>query len=174
MVNVKTGEPLEFEILITQQNLSRVILPFTRNLAKIGVNATLRLVDVSQYINRLRSRDFDMIYSQWPESLNPGNEQLAYWGSKAADIDNTPNYAGIADPGIDKLINKIIFAGNREDVVAATHALDRVLLHHHYVIPTYDLRGDRIAYWKRITHMPELPYYSLGFPTVWWAKDAGK
>lgn len=173
MINKKTGQPLTFEILLVQQNLDRVVLPFTRNLAKIGITATVRLVDVSQYINRLRSRDYDMIYSQWKQSLSPGNEQQAFWGSKSADVNGSYNYAGIADPGIDKLINDIIFAKDREDLVASTHALDRVLLAHHYVIPTYDLRADRIAFWNTITHAKELPYYSTGFPSVWWSTKVG-
>jgi microcin C transport system substrate-binding protein len=173
MVDKVTGKPFTFEILLDGATIERVALPFSQNLKKIGVEATVRTVDATQYTNRERSRDFDMIYESWSESLSPGNEQLEFWGSEAAARDGSANYAGIADPGIDALIREIIFAPDRETLVAATKALDRVLLAHHYVIPSYTLHKDRIAYWNRITHPEDLPYYSIGFPEIWWSTEAG-
>jgi microcin C transport system substrate-binding protein len=111
------------------------------------------------------------MYNAWGESLNPGNEQAEYWGSKSAATPSTQNYAGIADPAIDKLIQKVIFSPVRDDQVAAVHALDRVLLHHHYVIPSYTTKMTRIAYWDKFDRPTELPYYSIGFPGIWWAKQ---
>lgn len=174
MTNVKTGEAFSFEILLDGPIIERVALPFAKNLKLIGVEVSVRTVDPSQFTNRWRSRDYDVIYSAWGQSVNPGNEQAEYWGSKAATEDGSQNYAGISDPAIDTLIKQIIFAKNREDQVATTRALDRVLLAHHYVIPTYTLRKSRIAYWDRLDRPKDLPYYSLGFPDVWWMKPDAK
>ncbi len=174
MVDAKTGKPFSFEILLNGETISPVALAFAKNLKRIGVNATVRTVDPSSYINRIRSRDFDMIYSAWPESLSPGNEQAEFWGSEAAKREGSQNYAGIADPGIDALIRKVIFAKNRDDLVAATHALDRDLLAHDYVIPTYTRQQQPIAYWDRLARPETLPKYAIGFPAIWWSTAAGK
>lgn len=172
MVNTKTGEPFAFEILLDGPTIEVVALPFAQNLKKIGVQATVRTVDASQFTNRWRSRDFDMIYSGWAQSLNPGNEQAEYWGSVAAKRDGSQNYAGISDPGIDALIRRIIFAKDREELIATTKVLDRVLLAHHYVIPSYTARYSRIAYSAKLQRPGELPKYAVGFPTIWWSKEA--
>ncbi len=174
MVNVATGEPFGFEIMLNTPIIERVALPFAQNLKKIGVAVTVRSVDPSQFINRWRSRDFDVIYDGWGKSLNPGNEQAEYWGSKSAGIEGSQNYAGIADEAVDILIKKIIFAKDRDDLVASVKALDRVLLHHHYVIPSYTLRNSRLAYWDLFGKPAEYPAYSVGFPDIWWSKSAEK
>lgn len=174
MVNVKTGQPLTFEILLGGPTIEPVALSFSQNLRKIGIEATVRSVEPSQFTNRWRSRDFDVMYNAWGESMNPGNEQAEYWGSDAAKREGSQNYSGISDPGVDALIRKVIFAKDRDDLVAATRALDRVLLAHHIVVPSYSSRVSRMAYWDTITHPPELPEYSLGMPTVWWSTSAGK
>jgi microcin C transport system substrate-binding protein len=168
----KTGKQLSFEILLNGPTIEPVGTAFAANLRKIGINANVRSVDSPQYINRLRTRDFDMTYAAWAQSLSPGNEQRFFWGSEAASQQDTQNYAGIADPGVDALINQIIFAKDRETLVAATHALDRVLLAHDYAIPTYTLRASRIARWDRFSHPDKLPEYSTGFPTIWWYDEA--
>lgn len=173
MTNTKTGQPFSFEILLDGPTIERVALPFAQNLKKIGVNATVRTVDSSQHTNRWRSRDFDVIYLGWAQSLNPGNEQAEYWGSASAKRDGSENYAGISDPGIDALIRKIIFAKDRDDLIATTKALDRVLLAHHFIIPSYTGRYSRIAYAARLQRPADLPEYSTGFPTIWWSKPAG-
>jgi len=170
LVNAKTGQPFSFEILLSNPGQERTVLPYAKSLSAIGVDARVRTVDSSQYINRLRSFDYDVIYGIWAQSLVPGNEQFDYWGSASANQNGSRNYAGIADPAIDELIRRIIFAPNRDELVATTRALDRVLLAHHYVVPMFYSKAQQIAYWDRLARPKELPYYSLGFPGVWWAK----
>lgn len=172
MVDAETGEPFTFEILLNGPIIERVALPYVENLKKIGVDATVRSVDAAQYANRERNRDFDVIYSAWAQALSPGNEQFEYWGSAAADREGSANYAGIADEGIDELIKMVVFAPDRDELIAATQALDRVLLAHQYVIPSYTSRVARIAYSDRLAHSDPLPTYRIGFPTIWWSKDA--
>lgn len=174
MVNAQTGEAFAFEILLNGPIIERVALPYAENLKRIGVDVSVRTVDPSQYVNRWRNREFDMIYSGWAQSISPGNEQLEYWGSRAAERPGSTNYAGIDDPAIDILIRKIIFAKDRDGLVAATRALDRVLLANHFTVPTYTLRADRIAMWDRFEWPEPLPAYSLGFPEIWWSKTARK
>ncbi|NWJ24507.1 extracellular solute-binding protein [Rhizobium sp. RM] len=174
MVNTKTGQPLSFEIMLGGPTIEPVALSFSQNLKKIGIDATVRSVEQSQFTNRWRSRDFDVMYNAWGESMNPGNEQAEYWGSDAAKREGSQNYSGISDPGIDALIKKVIFSKDRDDLVAAVHALDRVLLAHHIVVPSYSSKSSRIAYWGRLAHPENLPEYSLGMPTVWWSAEAGK
>lgn len=172
MVDSETGEPFSFEIILNGSVIERVALPFAKNLARIGVNVTIRSLEPSQYINRVRSRNFDMTYAGWGQSLSPGNEQWEYWGSRSADREGSQNFAGIANEGIDALIQKIVFADDRETLIAATKALDRVLLAHNFVIPSYTAPVARIAYWDDLTRPEELPEYSLGFPEIWWSKNA--
>ena len=167
-----SGTQLSFEILLDGPTNQPVAQSFQKNLQAIGIDVSIRSVDSAEYINRIRSRDFDMTYNAWSQSLSPGNEQNFFWGSKAADDPSSSNYAGIADPGIDALINKVVFAKNRDELVAATHALDRVLLANYYVVPSYTLRKDRIARWDRFGHPDKLPDYSIGFPDIWWYDDA--
>ena len=174
MVNVKTGQPLSFEILLNGPTIEPVALAFSQNLKKIGIDASVRSIEPSQFTNRWRSRDFDVMYNGWGESINPGNEQAEYWGSDAAKREGSQNYSGISDPGIDALVKKVIFAKDRDELVAATHALDRVLLAKHIVVPSYSSRTSRLAYWNSITHPAELPEYGLGMPGVWWSTNAGK
>ncbi|UJW75616.1 extracellular solute-binding protein [Rhizobium sp. SL42] len=169
MVLASTGAPLQFEILLNGPTIERVAIPFADNLKKIGVQATVRTVDAAQYANRVRSFDYDMIYLGWAQSLNPGNEQRDYWGSKSVDQQGSRNYAGISDPAIDKLINQIIFAKDRETLIPTVKALDRLLLAGHYTVPSYTLRSSRIAYWDKFDHA-ELPAYGIGFPSIWWSK----
>lgn len=172
MVNTKTGKPFSFEILLSSAILERWALPYTQNLRKIGIDARVRTVDPAQYTNRARSFDYDMIWNVWGESMNPGNEQADFWGSGSANQQGSRNYSGIADPAVDALIRMVIFAPNRDEQVAAIKAMDRVLLAHQYVIPLFYGRTARIAYRNTLDRPAELPKYSLGFPDVWWSKDA--
>ncbi len=174
LVNTKTGEPFGFEILLSSASFERTVTPFVNSVKKIGIDARIRTVDASQYTNRVRSFDYDMIYGIWAQTLVPGNEQADYWGSASVDQPGSKNYAGIADPAIDALIRKIIFAPDREELIATTRALDRVLLAHHYVVPLFYSKAVRVAYWNHLTHLKELPYYGLGFPDVWWSSTAAK
>ncbi|MEX3011064.1 extracellular solute-binding protein [Hoeflea sp. TYP-13] len=172
LVNASTGQPFTFEILLNGPIIERVALPYVENLKKIGIDATVRSVDPAQYANRERSRDFDVIYTGWAQSLSPGNEQFEYWGSEAADREGSANYGGISDEGIDALIKMIVFADDRDELIAATRALDRVLLAHQFIIPSYTSRVARVAYSSRLAHPDPLPTYQIGFPTIWWSKDA--
>lgn len=166
------GTPVTFEILLNGPTIEPIATAFQTNLKRLGINATIRSVDSPQYIERAQNRDYDMIYTGWAQSLSPGNEQRDFWGSASAAQSDSRNYAGISDKGVDALIDKIVFADDRETLIAATRALDRVLLAHHYVTPTYTLRKSRIARWDRFSHPETLPEFSIGFPTVWWYDEA--
>lgn len=168
MVNAKTGKALTIEYLDNDSVAERFVLPWQQNLKRIGIDLTYRVVDSAQYINRLRSFDFDMITAGWGQSLSPGNEQRNYWGSISKDNPSSRNFAGIADPAIDKLIDRVIFAKDREELVAATRALDRVLLWNEYVIPQFFYPFDRTARWDRFGHPEKLPEFDIGFPDIWW------
>jgi len=172
LVNAETGRQMRFEILLVSQAFERIILPFTRNLKRLGIDARVRLVDPSQYINRLRDFDFDMIVGGWGESDSPGNEQRNYWSSAAADSPAARNLAGIKDPVVDELIELVITASSRESLVARTRALDRVLLHGHYVIPNWHLSRQRILYWDKYAR-PEVPTRQ-GTSLNWWWLDPVK
>jgi microcin C transport system substrate-binding protein len=162
------GQQLAFEILLNGPTIEPVAQNLVTNLRQIGVDVSLRIVDSPQYINRLRSFDFDVVYTGWAQSFSPGNEQRYFFGSSTANEEGSENYAGLADPGIDALIEKIIAADDRDTQEAATKALDRTLLHHHLMVPSYSLRNSRIARWDRFSHPGELPEFSSGFPTIWW------
>mgnify|MGYP000601471043 FL=1 len=136
------------------------------------MDARIRTVDSSQYTNRVRSFDYDMIWNVWGQTLNPGNEQFSYWGSQSADREGSRNFAGISDPAIDELIKMVVFAQDREEKTAAVRALDRVLLAHHYVMPLFYSKAIKVAYSKQLAHPEELPYYGTGFPETWWMKLA--
>nr|WP_246747969.1 extracellular solute-binding protein [Methylobacterium sp. SD274] len=173
MTNVKTGEPLTVEFLEFQSVFERVILPFSAQLKLIGIQTSLRVIDQAQYQNRLRGFDFDVTTSSWGQSLSPGNEQREYWGSAAADKQGSRNLIGIKDPAIDTLIERVIFAKDRPGVLAATHALDRVLLAHNFVVPQWASNVSRTLRWNRFAHPATLPLYgSSGFPTTWWYDEA--
>jgi microcin C transport system substrate-binding protein len=168
LVSAKTGEPFRIEFLTNGPAFERVAVRYRETLAKIGIDFSIRVVDSSQYVNRVRAHDFDMIYSGWAQSLSPGNEQLNYWGSASADRDGSQNWGGIKNPAIDAIIQKILYAKDRAELVAATRALDRVLLWNHYVIPGWTSSNTRMARWNRFGHPDPLPPMSPGFPAIWW------
>jgi len=164
------GKQLAFEFLNFQANLERVILPFKRNLSELGIDLQIRRVDVSQYINRLRSRDFDMTSAVWPQSSSPGNEQREFWHSASADNPGSRNLIGLRDPAIDQLVEGLIRADSRQALVTHARALDRALLWGHYVVPNYYVDSWRIAYWKRFGRPAVTPKYDLGLMT-WWETE---
>lgn len=172
LVNRETGEPFQFEVLLVSQAFERIVLPFVRNLARLGIDARVRLVDQSQYINRFRAFDFDMLVFTFGQSDSPGNEQRSYFSSDAADQPNSRNVAGIKDPVVDELIERLIRAQTREELVATVKAMDRVLLHGHYVIPQWFLGSDRILYWDKFSRPPEPTRH--GSSTSWWWYDEVK
>jgi microcin C transport system substrate-binding protein len=174
LVNTKTGEPYAIEILADDPSTERIALFYKPALERLGMTVSVRSVDDVQYENRLRSFDFDIIMHSWGESLSPGNEQREFWGSQSADEKGSENYVGIKNPAVDALIDKVIFAKNRDELIAATHALDRVLLWNHYVMPLFTLDVERTARWDRFSHPEVMPKYgAAAFPTVWWW-DAAK
>ncbi|HLL26702.1 MAG TPA: extracellular solute-binding protein [Xanthobacteraceae bacterium] len=168
LVDPKNGEPFKVEFLLASPAIERVILFYKPALERLGIDVTSRVVDSSQYINRLRARDFDMIVGGWGQSLSPGNEQRDFFGSEAADREGSRNYGGIKDAGVDALINHVIFTKDRDELVAATKALDRVLLWHQYVVPGWTSDNTRTARWDRFGRPATLPRYSFGFPEIWW------
>ena len=181
LVNAATGQPFGIELLTigAEPAFERVALFYKPSLERLGLSVSVRSVDASQYEQRvLRDRDFDMvaIYS-WGESLSPGNEQREYWGSQAADMSGSENVLGIKNPAVDKLIDRVVYAKSRDDLIASTHALDRVLLWNHYVIPQWNYPKVRTARWDRFGRPAELPKYGVsGFPEIWWwdAEKAAK
>ena len=170
------GTQFSFEILLNGPTIEPVAQNLVTNLAQIGVAATIRSVDSPQYINRARSFDYDVIYTGWAQSFSPGNEQRFFFGSSTANEQGSQNYAGIANPAIDALIDKLVVADDRDTQLAITAAIDRVLLHNYYMVPSYSLRNSRVARWNRFSHPENLPDFSSGFPTIWWwdAEKAAK
>ncbi|MBT3306217.1 MAG: ABC transporter substrate-binding protein [Alphaproteobacteria bacterium] len=171
-VNTKTGKALEFEVLLVSPLFERIVLPFAKNLEKLGVSVRVRTVDPSQYRRRIDTFDFDVIVGGAGQSLSPGNEQRSYWGSKAADIEGGRNTIGIKDPVIDELIEKVIAAPDRKALVTAVRALDRVLLWGHWLIPHWHAKYDRVAYWDKFGRPKITPLQGNQFLT-WWV-DATK
>ncbi|MGY8819892.1 MAG: extracellular solute-binding protein [Pseudomonadales bacterium] len=173
MVDAK-GKPVKLEFLLVQADFERVLLPYKRNLASLGIDLELRRVDVSQYINRLRSRDYDMIVSGFGQSSSPGNEQREYWHSASADNPGSRNYIGLKDPAIDVLVEKLIAADSRDELLTRTRALDRVLLAGHYVIPNWHIKTWRVAYWNHLAHPEITPRYDVALMTWWNKPDVDK
>ena len=179
-VDVRTGEALTAEILnVTSDPLGseRFILFYKPSLARLGIDISVRNVDDIQYENRLRDFDFDIMIATWPQSLSPGNEQRDLWSSQAADTPGSRNYVGIKNPAVDALIDRVIFAKSRAELVAATRALDRVLLWNRYVVPLFTDDRLRAARWDRFGKPDPLPNYGgAAFPAVWWwdAEKAAK
>jgi len=164
------GKQLVFEFLNFQPNLERVILPFKRNLAELGIDLQIRRVDTSQYINRLRSRDFDMTSAIWPQSSSPGNEQREFWHSASADNPGSRNLMGLRDPAIDQLVEGLIRSDSRESLITHARALDRALLWGHYVVPNYYVDTWRVAYWQRFGRPAVTPLYDYGLMSWWQEK----
>ncbi|MBI1182380.1 MAG: ABC transporter substrate-binding protein [Alphaproteobacteria bacterium] len=168
LTNKQTGQKLSFEIMLVQPAFERITMPFIQNLKRLGIQAHIRLVDPSQYKERMDRFDFDMVVETYGESDSPGNEQREFWGSDAAGRTGSHNYIGIRNPAVDALIDKVIYAKDRAALVTATHALDRVLLANHYVVPMWHLAAFRIAYWDKFGRPATLPGLTPGFPTIWW------
>ncbi|MDH0624900.1 extracellular solute-binding protein [Ectopseudomonas chengduensis] len=162
------GQRLEFEIMLVNPSLERILQPYTANLASIGIRANLRTVDRAQYKQRLDQFDYDMILLTLPQTLSPGLEQSLYFHSSQVNIKGGKNYAGVNDPVVDEMIDKLLSAQTRDEQVAATRALDRVLLWQHYSIPNWYINYHRLAYRNRFAFVTTPPY-TLGLRT-WWLK----
>jgi len=170
-VHEQTGKRLSFEIIDSNPLFERWVLPYIANLKKIGVEANFRVLDPAQYQNRMNDFDYDMTIMAIGQSSSPGNEQRDFWSSAKADMQGSRNYIGIKDPAIDDLIEMIIEAPSREELVYRTRALDRVLLAHHYVIPHWHIDYWRVAYWSKLKRPEKLSDLTPAVTTTWWAEE---
>jgi microcin C transport system substrate-binding protein len=170
LTNAK-GELFTFEILLVEPAFERITQPFVQNLKRLGIDARIRTVDTSQYKYRLDHFDFDMTVAAFPQSLSPGNEQRQFWGSEFADEPGSDNLIGIKDKAIDKLVEIVIAAPDRESLVTRVHALDRVLLWNYFLIPHYHISYFRVAYWDKFGQPKITPKYDVGFDS-WWVDTA--
>ncbi|HEX2017952.1 MAG TPA: extracellular solute-binding protein [Aurantimonas sp.] len=173
LVNAATGEPFTIEFLGSDPQDTRTLEPFARQLERLGIQTNVRIVDTNQYIERLNNFDFEVVgMAYYPQSLSPGNEQRDFWSSTVADVPGSRNYAGLTNPAVDRLIDAIVFAEDREDLVAATRALDRVMLWEYYAVPQWYKSVDWLAYWDKL-EMPENgPHYAGLDPFSWWIESA--
>jgi microcin C transport system substrate-binding protein len=170
-VNEKSGLTLEFEVLLVSPLYERIVLPFAKNLKKLGVIINVRTVDPSQFRRRVDTYDYDMIVGGAGQSLSPGNEQRSFWGSEAADREGGRNTIGIKDPVIDELIEKVIAAPDRKALITSVKALDRVLQWGHWLIPQFHSNYDRIAYWNKFNRPEITPTQGNQF-LAWWVDPA--
>ncbi|OUW96878.1 MAG: hypothetical protein CBD97_00440 [Pelagibacteraceae bacterium TMED237] len=165
--NLNTNEIFSFEILLRSPAFERIVFPFKDNLEKLGIDVVVRTIDTAQYQKRMETFDFDMVVQTFSQSLSPGNEQRNFWGSDAANTNGSRNIVGIKNYAIDGLIENLINAKDREDLITITKALDRVLLWNYYVIPQWHISSYRVLYWDFFDQPAIKPKYSLGFDT-WW------
>ncbi|GLH57897.1 extracellular solute-binding protein [Helicobacter ailurogastricus] len=169
LVNAKTHKPFVFTMLLNNEAFERLALAYAKNLKVLGITMQIQRVDLSQYMGRVKKFDYDMVVGSIGQSLFPGNEQRYFWGSASATQPGSQNYAGIANPAIDGLIDMVIKAKDRPSQISAVRALDRVLLWGFYVIPHFHAPFWRIAYWDKIAMLKNPPY---GFsPYLWWDKN---
>ncbi|MFH7321290.1 extracellular solute-binding protein [Desulfurivibrio sp. D14AmB] len=166
------GEVFSFEILLDSPSFERVMAPYVKNLQRLGMRVTYRQIDAALYMRRLNSFDFDMVVTVFSQSQSPGNEQRNYWHSTAADRPGSRNLAGIKDPVVDRLVDKIIYAETQEELIAATRALDRTLWHGYYVVPNWYLDSWRLTYRDTFARPETLPLYYRPFQLLmtWWMK----
>ncbi len=168
LVSEKTGEQFRMEFLGDDPTDERVTAPFMDNLRRLGIDAGLRIVDRSQYVNRIQNFDFDSVTVVQAQSSSPGNEQRDFWSGRAADLPGSRNYAGIKDPVVDALVDRVIFAKDHDELVAATHALDRVLLWNYYYVPQYNNPNVWLAYWNKFGIPEKQPDYTGPDTESWW------
>jgi microcin C transport system substrate-binding protein len=169
----ESGQPFEFEILLAIPDMERVIQGFVKNLKRLGISAKIRIVDTAQYMRRVDTFDYDMIFAVYLQSISPGNEQREFWSSSRATIQGSKNYIGIKDPTIDEVIEKLISATTREQLITYCRVLDRLLLWGYYVIPAWYRGKNPIAYWKKLKHPKIIPPYGIDI-YAWWSADAEK
>jgi microcin C transport system substrate-binding protein len=167
LVNDETGKPFSFEFLLDEPEFERIVLPFVQNLGRVGITATIRKIDPAQYENRMKTFDYEMAIVVIPESLSPGNEQRDFWSSGAADEQGSQNFMGVKSKAVDDLVDLIINAPDRPSLVTRVHALDRVLLHSYYVIPSWHLTSFRVAAWDKFQRPRISPPYTLPLES-WW------
>ncbi len=167
MVNQKTGQQMTFEILLNDSSYERLVASFVENAKKLGIAVSTRTIDPSQYQKRVEDFDFDIIMEVFGQSVSPGNEQRNFWGSGSADVPGSENTIGIKNKAIDQLVELIVNAPDRQSLITRTRALDRVLLHHYFIIPAWYGNFYNLAYWNIFGHPTVTPKYAIGFD-AWW------
>ena len=177
----KSGKPLTIEFLLFESSFQRIISPYVRNLKRIGINASIRIVDVANFQHRMQQYDFDVVVQRYVQTNTPGIEQKTYFSSQMADVPGSRNLAGIKNPAVDYLIDKVIKAKTRKTLVTAVHALDRVLMWNRYMVPQWYKGVHNIAYWNKFDRPKTKPKFDLGMLDTWWYNaqkaamiDAGK
>lgn len=170
LINPETNQPVEIEFLLTSPSFERVVAPYIRSLKKLGIEGRIRTVDSSQYIKRREEFDFDIMVNWFTQGPSPGNEQMDYWHSSRADQQGSKNFIGIKNPAVDAMIREIIAAQDKQSLINATRALDRILLWNFYVIPQWYSQTHRVVYWNKFGRPEITPPYSLGFIDSWWIK----
>ncbi len=168
----KNGKKLAFELLLNEAGFERMALPVKQNLERIGIDMSVRTVDTSQYRRRTDDYDFDMVIDLWGQSISPGNEQREFWGSQAADKPGGRNSMGLKDPAVDRLVELVVLAPDRESLVVRTRCLDRVLQWHQFVIPQFRSGKELVAYWNRFSRPDKTAKYSPVAFDTWWLDEA--
>jgi microcin C transport system substrate-binding protein len=168
----KNGQQMAFTILVDDPSLERIMLPYSRNIAKLGINAQVRTVDPAQFQHLMDDFDFDMTFNIYPQGDVPGQELRDYWSCAAAKTQGSANVPGICDPAVDALIEKVIAASDRLSLQTAARALDRILLWRWYMVPNWDNLVFHVAYWNRFGY-PDKPIRE-GFNFDSWWVDAAK
>ncbi len=170
LINPQTNLPIEIEFLLVSPSFERIVAPFARNLKKLGIESSIRTVDSSQYIKRRENFDFDIIINWFLQGSAPGNEQIDYWHSSKANVEGSKNLIGIENPAVDAMVEHILTAKTKDDMIAAARALDRILSWNFYVIPQWYSRTHRLIYWNKFARPSVTPPYSHGFIDTWWVK----
>jgi peptide/nickel transport system substrate-binding protein len=161
------GQPLAFEIMLNGPSGQALAMAWARTLERLGIQVTIRVVDSAQYFQRQRTYDFDVMLMRYTSSLSPGTEQIGRWGSATRDLDGTYNFAGVADPAVDAMIDALLEARTREAFETAVRAFDRVLMSGAYVVPLYHQPDKWVARWKQIRRPEVTPVYGPQF-SAWW------
>ena len=169
-IDPSTGQPATIEFLLSSASFERVLAPYVRNLRTLGIESTVRTVDSSQYIKRRENFDFDITIHWFLQGSTPGNEEYNYWHSKSADQKGSLNIAGVKNPAIDNLVEHIMSGTTKEELITATHALDRILLWNFYAVPQWHSRTHRVIYWNKLVRPAITPPYNLGVVDTWWSK----
>ena len=167
------GKPLEIEFLLFEASFSRIVNPYINNLKRLGIQASIRIVDTANFKRRQDKFDFDIVIRRISQPLTPGLEQRNYFGSEFADVEGSFNIGGVKNPAVDALIEKVVSAGSRAELVTAVRALDRVLMWNRYVITQWFKGAHNVAYWHRFSRPKTAPKYDLGVLDTWW-HDAAK
>jgi microcin C transport system substrate-binding protein len=170
LIHGETGEPMAFEILLSSPSAERIALPFKKNLERLGVEASVRTVDTAQYRQRMDTFDFDVTTVRVGQTSSPGNEQREFWSSESAKREGGRNLIGIENPAVDELIELVIAAKSREDLVTRVRALDRALLWNFYMVPHFFISADRLLYWDRFGRPEIVPTEGLAIGTWWYDK----